>query len=154
MQQLEVLQGQRRGYDRGRLRRYFEAYALNSAGVVDDKTLYDAAGINRVTALVYEELLGDLFVAEAVPAWSSNRLSRVVDRPKRYLIDPAMMAAALRVDASGVLRDGDLLGRLLDTFVAAQLRPEAAIAESFHTGPRLFELGDRIVAAPMSTLWA
>lgn len=40
-----------RGRDPARLRRYFEAYALNSAGLAEDKTLYDAAGIDRRTAL-------------------------------------------------------------------------------------------------------
>jgi len=35
------------GRDPARFRRYLEAYALNTAGVVDDKSLCDAAGINR-----------------------------------------------------------------------------------------------------------
>jgi predicted AAA+ superfamily ATPase len=215
VEQVEDLHGQQRGYDRIRLRRYFEAYAVNSSGVVDDKTLYDAAGVNRETALAYEQLLVDLFVAESVPAWSSNRLSRVTHRAKRYVIDPALIAAALRIDANGIVHDGDLLGRVLDTFVAAQLRPEVTVSNTkprlyhlrtkggrqevdllaelggervmgieikataapasddakhlawlreqlgdrfiigvvFHTGPRLYELSDRIIAAPISTLW-
>ncbi|MGH9204404.1 MAG: ATP-binding protein, partial [Vicinamibacterales bacterium] len=43
-----------------RLRRYFEALALNTAGVVDDRTLYASAGIDRKTALAYERLLINL----------------------------------------------------------------------------------------------
>ena len=35
--------------DPTRLGRYFEAYALNSAGLADHKTIYDSAGINRKT---------------------------------------------------------------------------------------------------------
>ena len=42
--------------DPARLGRYFEAYALNSAGLAEHKTLYDAAGINRKTALAYEHV--------------------------------------------------------------------------------------------------
>ena len=30
--------------------------------------------------------------------------------PKRYLIDPALAGAVLRLDANAVLRNGDLLG--------------------------------------------
>jgi hypothetical protein len=189
---------------------------LNTAGVSDNKTLYDPAQITKVTAAAYERLLTDLYVLENVPSWSSNRLKRLVRRPKRYVIDPALIFAALRLDVAGVMRDGDLLGRVLDTFVAAQLRPELALSESrprlfharteqgrhevdliaelggqrvigmeikanaaprasdathltwlrdelderfvagvvFHTGPRVYELGDRIVAAPISVLWA
>jgi hypothetical protein len=202
--------------DTQRLRRYFEAYALNSGGVLDHRTIYDAAQINRITANAYEELLASLFVVERVAAWSSNRLKRLVRQPKRYVIDAALIAAALRLDAHGIIFDGDLLGRVLDTFVAQQLRPELAVSSTrprlfhlrtaqgrhevdlfaelggqrliaiqikataapdarddakhlvwlrdelgdrfvagvvFHTGPRVYELTDKIVAAPISALW-
>ena len=202
--------------DPDRLRRYFEAYALNSAGLVEDKTLLEAAGLNRKTAAAYEQLLANLLVVERVQPWASNRLKRLVRSPKRYLIDPALLSGTLGLDARGVLRDGDLLGRVLDTFVAAQLRAELAVAESrprlfhlrqeqgrhevdliaelpgkrliglevkadaapdraaakhlcwlrdqmgerfvqgvvLHTGPRVYELDERIIAVPISTLWA
>jgi predicted AAA+ superfamily ATPase len=198
-----------------RLRRYFEAYALNSAGVTERKTIYGAAEVNKTTAAAYEGLLEDLLVAEAVPAWRSNRLKRLVQRPKRYLIDPALIAAALRIDVAGVMGDGGLLGRVLETFVAAQLRAELAVSASrprlhhlrsaegrhevdllgelagggvvgievkagasasarearhlawlreelgerfaagvvLHTGPRVYGVGERIVAAPICALW-
>lgn len=125
--------------DQSRLRRFFEAYALGSAGVVEEKTLFEAAGINRKTALAYERLLTDLLVVEAIPAWTSNRLKRLVLMPKRYLVDPALGAGVLRLDANGVLRDAGLLGRILDTFVMAQIRSEIAVAE---TRPRLYHLRD------------
>ncbi len=201
--------------DPARLRRYFEAYALNTAGIVTDATLLRAAGINRRTAAAYEQLLTNLFVIEAMPAWTTNRLSRLSLGAKRYFVDPAIPAAVLQLDADAVLRDGDLLGRLLDTFVTAQLRAECADSEArprlyhlreehgrrevdvlaeiggrsllafevkadaapsqssarhlswlrdrlgerfaagvvFHTGPRIFELDERIVAAPIAALW-
>jgi predicted AAA+ superfamily ATPase len=75
--------------DTRRLRRYFEAYALNSAGVADHKTIYDAAGITKVTATAYEELLTRLLVVEQMPAWTSNRLKRIAHAPRRYVIDAA-----------------------------------------------------------------
>lgn len=204
------------GRDPARLRRYLEAYALNTAGVVEEKTLLEAAGINRKTAQAYERLLSSLLVVESLPAWASNRLKRLVLTPKRYLVDPSLAAGALRLDADHVIRDGDLLGRLLDTFVVAQLRAELPVAASrprlyhlrqqqgrievdilaelagggivgievkatsapsladarhlavlrdadperfaagvvLHTGPRAFRLGDRLWAAPISSLWA
>jgi uncharacterized protein len=211
--QLEGDRGRR--IDRSRLRSYFEAYALNSAGVADHKAIYDAAQISRTTALAYEGMLSDLFVVDQIPAWLTNRLKRLVHQPKRYVVDAALMASALRLDAGGIMRDGNLLGRLLDTFVAAQLRPEVTVSPAaprlhhlrteqghreidliaelggervlgieikasaapvagdakhlvwlrdqledkfvagvvLHTGPRLYELDERIVAAPISTIW-
>lgn len=79
----------------------------------------------------------DLFVVETMPAWTSNRLRRLSRGSKRYLVDPALAASTLGLDAYAVLRDGDLLGRLLDTFVAAQLRAERAASEA---RPRLYHL--------------
>ena len=201
--------------DSRRLRRYFEAYALNSGALAERKTIYDAAGVNKATAIAYEDLLESLLIAEAVPAWRSNRLKRLVHQPKRYLIDPALIAAALRLETQDVMSDGGMLGRVLDTFVAAQLRPELAVSTSrprlhhlrteqgrhevdlvaelvgggligieikagaaptagdakhlawlreelgerfvagavLHTGPRQYGLGERIVAAPICSLW-
>jgi predicted AAA+ superfamily ATPase len=198
-----------------RLRRYFEACALNSAGDAEHKTIYEAAGINRMTALDYDDLLTRLYVIDALPAWETNRLKRLTRTAKRYVAEPALIAAALRLDVAGVMADGNLLGRLLDTFVAAQLRPESTVSESrpklhhlrtqsareevdivaelgggrvigvevkadaapgrraarhlawlrdrlgdrfvagvvLHTGPRPFALDERIVAAPISSIW-
>lgn len=123
--------------DPAKLRRYFEAYALSSAGLVDDKTLFETAGLNRKTALAYEQLLLNLGVIDRTSPWRTNRLKRLVRSPKRYVTDAALLAASLRLDANGILREGDLLGRLLDTFVASQLRAELPVAEC---RPRLYHL--------------
>ena len=39
------------------------------------------------------------------------------------------MAAALDATVDAIINDGDLLGRTIDTFVMAQLRPEVALAQ-------------------------
>jgi predicted AAA+ superfamily ATPase len=128
------------GRDPVRLARYFEVLALNSAGIVAESTIFETAHVDRKTAYAYERLLANLFMIDVVPAWLTNRLSRLVKTPKRYMMDSSLVAAALRVDGPGALRDGELLGRLLDTFVAAQLRPEIA---SSRRRPRLFHLREK-----------
>jgi uncharacterized protein len=181
------------GRDPARLGRYLEAYALNTAGIAADATLFEFAGVNRRTAVAYE------------------RLSKA---GKRHLVDPALIASILHVDAGAVLRDGDLLGRVLESFVVAQVRAELPVCASrprlyhlreehgrhevdllaelgaaklvafevkagaadlraarhlvwlreelgdrfsrgvvFHTGPRAYELDDRIIALPICALW-
>lgn len=204
------------GRDPQRLARFFEAYALNSAGLVEDKTIYNAAGINRKTAVAYTQLLKNLLVIDELPSWTSNRLKRLIRSPKRYLVDSALLGGVLGVDGAGALRDGDILGRLLETFVVAQLRAEATVAEArprmfhlrqedgrhevdivaeirggavigievkaasaptadavrhlawlrdqlghafiagvvLHTGPATYSLGEKLVAAPICTLWS
>jgi len=134
---LETLQENR---DPHRLRLYFEALALNTAGIIQSKTLYDAAGIDHKTASAYERLLTNLLVLETLPAWSTNRISRMTRTGKRYLVDTSLLAAALDLDERAVLRDGDMLERMIDTFVLAQIRPEVALASS---RSRLYHLRTR-----------
>ena len=107
-----------------RLRRYLEVLGLSTAGMPTDAALSDAVGIDKRTVEAYDRVLTNLFLIDSLPAWTSNRLSRLVKRPKRYLTDPALALSAARIGIEDVMRDADLLGRLLDTFVAAQLRPE------------------------------
>jgi hypothetical protein len=47
------------------------------------------------------------------------------------------MTAILRTDLSAILHDGKLLGRVIDTFVASQLRGELEVCA---TRPRLYHL--------------
>jgi predicted AAA+ superfamily ATPase len=128
------------GRDPARLGRYFEVLSLNSAGIVSNATIYGAANIDKKTADAYDRLLSDLFVLDIVPAWFTNRLARLVKTSKRYVADPSLVGAALRIDLDGVLRDGDLLGRMLDTFVAAQLRPELAASAR---RPRMYHVREK-----------
>ena len=190
--------------------------AVNSAGLVTEESLRGAAGINAGTAREYQALFQRMFVLDIVPAWFSDRIKRLVKTPKRYLVDPALVAAVLGLGREAILYGPDMLGRLMDTFVAAQLRSELAVSrlgprlyhlrdehgrrevdlvvetasgkligievkasatvttsdarhlawlrdesgDAFaagivlHTGPHVFPLGDRLIAAPVSALWA
>jgi uncharacterized protein len=115
------------GRDPDRLRRYLRALALNSAGIVDDVTLYEAARISKATARAYERLLTNLLVVEQIPAWTRNDLKRMSLAPKRYLVDSGLFAGVLGVTDTDVLSDGNLLGRVIDTFTTAQLRTQLAL---------------------------
>ena len=112
-----------------RLRRYFDALGLNSAGLVSEQTLSEAARVDHRTARSYQDLLSAVYILDLVPSYESNRLKRMVKMPKRYIVDPGLMSVALRMDARSVMRDGDLVGRVLDTFVMAQLRPEVEVSK-------------------------
>ena len=113
--------------DASRLRRYLQVWVLNSAGIVDDTTIHTAAGIDRRTHLAYERLLEDIFVVHLVPSWSTNRLKRVAQAPKRYVCDVGLMAAAGRFSRDDVVNDGSLLGRVIDTFVFNELAAHASV---------------------------
>jgi len=103
-------------------------------------TLVEAGGLNVRTAGAYDRLLQALGVLDVVPAWATNRLTRQTQRGKRYLTDTGLTAALLRVDTGDLRRDGPLFGRLLDAYVAAQVRAEVAVSDLM---PRLHHLRDR-----------
>jgi predicted AAA+ superfamily ATPase len=201
--------------DPAKLRRYLQVLALNNAGIPTDATLYQAAAVNAKTAAGYEQLLQNLFVLDLVPAWSSNRLTRLTRAPKRYVIDQGLAAVAAGLTVPDVLADSGLTGRFFDAFAMSQLRPEIALMyprptahhlriESgrkevdlvidmgagrivglefkagvapdardakhllwlrdqlgadflagavLHSGPSIYELGDRVYAIPLCALW-
>ena len=104
------------------------AVALNTAGLPSLATLADAASLDHRTAKGYLDLLEDLRIIERIPAWTTNRLSRMVKTPKYYILDPGLAAHLAGDTRSGTLRSNDRLGRLTDTFVLAQLRPLLKLA--------------------------
>ncbi|MDR1798954.1 MAG: DUF4143 domain-containing protein [Bifidobacteriaceae bacterium] len=121
------------------LGRLLQAVALNTAGLPHLKTLQEAAHVDAKTSNNYLDLLEDLRVVERVPAWSINQLSRLVKTPKYYLTDTGLAAHAAAWGVAELLKNGDALGRLLDTLVLCQLRPLLALASP---APRVFHLRD------------
>lgn len=104
------------------------AVALNTAGLPTLTTLADAAGLDYRTAKSYLDLLEDLCIVDRIPAWTTNRLSRMVKTPKYHVVDPGLAAHLAGDTRTGTLRSADRLGRLIDTFVLAQLRPLLRLA--------------------------
>ena len=121
--------GRRRSPER--MRRYMQAYALHSAGVVADTALAESAQLDRKTAASYHEILHVLRLTADAPGWRSNRFKRLTSTPKRYFTDSGLAAWLSGIDFGAAQRDADARGRLLDTYVAAQLRVEAE-ASSHH----------------------
>lgn len=114
--------------DNRKLFEYLTAYALYSAKVSQDKSVYDKAGISKKTASRYESLLSNAYIVSKLHAWSTNRLSRLVRSPKRYLVDTGLWASLLDATLQSVFSDGDLMGSLLDTWVTSQLRAQAQVS--------------------------
>jgi len=91
-------------------------------------TLADAARLDHRTAKAYLDLLEDLRIIGRIPAWTTNRLTRLVKTPKYYVLDTGLAAHLAGDTQTSLLRNGDRLGRLVDTFVVAQLRPLLRLA--------------------------
>lgn len=109
--------------DPAALRRLLRALIESTGSLTADTELAMAADMNVKTVRRQERLLEDLRIVLSLPAWHTNRISRLIKQRKRYAVDTGLVAGLLETDVRGVLSNGDLLGRRLETFVLAQLRP-------------------------------
>lgn len=124
-----------------RLMRLLRAVAINSAGTPTETGLAAAADLDVRTARAYLDLLEDLRIIHRVTAWHNNRLSRLIKSPKYYITDGGLAASLAGIDMDGLQRSGDLLGRMVDTFVAAQLRPLCHVGTSTYAMSYLRDRG-------------
>jgi predicted AAA+ superfamily ATPase len=90
---------------------------------------------SRPTIRDYVTLLERVFLLELLPPWHTNRLSRLVKRPKLHMGDTGVACALLGLDAAALAKDREALGPLLETFVFQELRRQASWHEhavTFH----------------------
>ena len=145
------------------LRRYLTSCALHTSGVVPDTALAEAAGLNRRTASSYHEIMTVLRLVADVPAWHSNRLKRLTSMPKRCMSDSGLAAWLMGVDRAALERDTDARGRMIETYVTAQIRTEVEASSgrvhmyhlrtqgSEHEIDLLVEFGRRVAAFEIKT---
>lgn len=139
-----------------RVNRLLRVLAESESRAVPDEHLWRTADINRETLRSYDDMLRRTHIRADLPAWESNRIKRITTYPKRQYVDAALALALARIGPGELSRDPALAGRYLESFVAAQLRPECdrmgGVLHHLRTkgGEReidlLLELDDGIVA--------
>lgn len=134
------------------LRRWMTAYAAAMSTTASLEKIRDAAtGDERekpakATGLLYREVLERLWIVDPVPPWlpSNNHLTALAQAPKHQLVDPALAARLLHVDADALLeatplegpamalapRNSTLLGRLFEALVTLDVRVFAQATEA------------------------
>ncbi len=116
---------------------YLESYALNTAGIVPHSTIHQRIGIDRRTANSYLDALITLGIIDELPPWAGNRRKRlVIERVKRQFTDAGLAAAIAGLNTNDVYRSAEFRGRILDSFITAQIRVEAEASRRV----RLFHL--------------
>lgn len=130
------------------LRQWLQAYAAATATTAAYNTILDAATPGesdkpaKTTTIAYRDILEQLFIVEPIPGWTPvrNAFSRLGQSPKHHLVDPALAARLLNVDADALLRgsaeptqiprDGPLLGSLFESLVTQSVRVYAQACEA------------------------
>lgn len=132
----------------GALRRWMTAYGAATATSAAFDVIRDAATPGerdkpaKATVQAYRETLERLWILDPVPAWlpTSSHLRRLGSAPCHHLVDPALAARLLGVDAGALLdvgsagpltpRDGTLLGQLFESLVTLDVRVHAQAVEA------------------------
>lgn len=126
---------------------WLTAYAAATSTTADYAAILNAATPGdgdkpaRATVTAYREALERQFLLEPLPAWapSMSPLRRLVGAPKHHLVDPALTARLLGVEADALLRgggnrisasDGPLLGALFESLAVQTTRVLAQAAEA------------------------
>ena len=107
-------------------RKLLSAAAAQTARLLNVNRLASTFEATRPTVKQYLELLQRMFLLETLPAWSNNRLNRVVKTPKLHMGDTGLACAMLSVNAEELSVNRDLLGQLTETFVYQELRRQAS----------------------------
>jgi len=99
--------------------------AARSSGLLNSADLSRSLSIPATTLRRYLALLEAIFLFVPLPAWTSNLGLRAVKSPKALLADTGLASALLGADRARVTAEPSLLGPLLESFVAMELRKQA-----------------------------
>jgi hypothetical protein len=131
---------------RSTLRRWLTAYAAATGTTMSQNAVLRAAAPEgtpppaKTTALAYRSVLDRLGVLDPVPAWQPPAdlgLGKIGRGPKHHLVDPALAARLLGLDAAALLHAGPattrgdgLLEALFESLVTLSVRTYADAAQA------------------------
>lgn len=115
--------------DSANVRRLLTALAATSGSLTSYDGLGHDLGVSANTVRAHAALLQTLFLAQRVPAWSSNLLSRVVKAPKTYIADCGLLCHLLGAGEQRIADDGTVAGIVFETFVVTELARQIAWQE-------------------------
>lgn len=98
--------------------------ASRTSGLLNLADISRDAGLPHTTLVRYLALLETVFLVHRLPSWTRNLGKRLVKAPKVHLTDTGLACHLLGVDARRLAEDRPLLGRLLEGFVASELRKQ------------------------------
>ena len=118
------------------LPRLLSLLAARSGMLLNLADVSRTSGLAYTTLLRYMTLLEATFLVQLLPSWSANLGHRLVKSPKLLISDTGLAASLLGVTAERLAENGTLLGGLLETFVAMELRKAAGwsveVVQLFH----------------------
>ena len=95
--------------------------AVISSETLNINSLAGPAGLDNKSVSKYITALEHLYIVKQIPAWHSNELKRAIKSPKLHFIDTGLLCALRDLTAAKLLKDRNLLGNIIETFVGSEL---------------------------------
>lgn len=107
--------------------RLMRALAHTAGQLCNYSQLGGQVGIDHKTASKYIAIFEQMYLMQRLQPWSGNQLSRLVKTPKLQFNDSGLLSVLL--DFSDPLRQRNLFGQLLESYVFAELRKQITWSE-------------------------
>lgn len=107
--------------------RLMRALAHTAGQLCNYSQLGGQVGIDHKTASKYIAIFEQMYLMQRLQPWSGNRLSRLVKTPKLQFNDSGLLSVLL--DFSDPMRQRNLFGQLLESYVYAELRKQITWSE-------------------------
>ena len=107
--------------------RLLRALAQTAGQLCNYSQVGGQVGIDHKTASKYIAIFEQMYLMQRVPVWSGNRLSRIVKTPKLQFLDSGLLGVLLSF--SDPLRQRNIFGQLLESYVFAELRKQITWAD-------------------------
>ncbi len=117
-----------------------EVLAAWSSKFMDVSAIGSSLSLSRPTLETYINALETLFLIERVRPWSKTDYDRVSRQDKLFMTDTGLIASILNWNLEKVQLNGELNGKLLESFVFTQL---AAIIDARENNYQLYHYRDR-----------
>jgi uncharacterized protein len=102
--------------------------AEQTSPVVGRTAVADRLGLNPATARSYLDLLVRVYLIAELPSWTAGVSAKVGRRPKLYVTDTGLGAAAVQLDAHR-LATRPVGGSFLESFVVNELAKQASVLD-------------------------
>jgi len=104
-----------------RMQALLRAIAIHSGQLANLSGIGATVGIDHKTVSKYIGILEQVFLMSRLPAWSGNRMKRLVKAPKLHFLDSGLLAAMLELTEDRIAADRTRFGPLLETFVHGEI---------------------------------
>ena len=116
--------------DRLAVPRLLRLLAARSMQLLNLSEVGRMAEVKRATLDRYMALLEATYLVRLIPAWAGDPAREYAKRPKPVITDSGLACHLLGADEQRLLRDPDLLGSLLEAFVACELVRQESFSDA------------------------